>query len=139
MIAEDQLPSTMTGETMYAYLVDQFTRLRDGDRFYFENALNAELAAEIKVTRLSDVIERNMQLDVQDEVFWTRDTLVFKLSKDDLTSIASIMGTSMLRPWIKKCHEPTALKIYWKSKTISSGTVGNKKLCAWVETWWNEN
>ena len=109
MIAEDQLPSTMTGETMYAYLVDQFTRLRDGDRFYFENALNAELAAEIKVTRLSDVIERNMQLDVQDEVFWTRDTLVFKLSKDDLTSIASIMGTSMLRPWIKKCHEPTSL------------------------------
>ena len=48
MIAEDHVPGTMTGETIYANLVDQFTRLRDGDRFYFENALNAELAAEIK-------------------------------------------------------------------------------------------
>lgn len=83
MISEDQLPGTMTGETMFAYLVDQFTRLRDGDRFYFENALDADLAAEVKATRLSDVIERNTNLDVQDEVFWTRDTLVFRNGLDN--------------------------------------------------------
>ena len=83
MIAEDHLPGTMTGETMYAYLVDQFTRLRDGDRFYFENALDAGLAAEIQATRLSDVIERNTDLEVQDEVFWTRDTLVFRNGLDN--------------------------------------------------------
>ena len=83
MISEDHLPGTMTGETMYAYLVDQFTRLRDGDRFYFENALDPELAAEIRATRLSDVIERNTSLDVQDEVFWTRDTLVFRNGLDN--------------------------------------------------------
>lgn len=83
MIAEDHVPGTMTGETNYAYLVDQFTRLRDGDRFYFENALDAELAAEIKATRLSDVIERNTDLEVQDEVFWTRDTLVFRNGLDN--------------------------------------------------------
>ena len=83
MISEDHVPGTMTGETNYAYLVDQFTRLRDGDRFYFENALDAELAAEIKATRLSDVIERNTGLDVQDEVFWTRDTLVFRNGLDN--------------------------------------------------------
>ena len=83
MISEDHLPGTMTGETMYTYLVDQFTRTRDGDRFYFENALDAGLAAEIKATRLSDVIERNTDLDVQDEVFWTRDTLVFRNGLDN--------------------------------------------------------
>ena len=83
MISEDQLPGTMVGETMSAYLVDQFERLRTGDRFYFENALEPELAAEIKATRLSDVIERNTELDVQDEVFWTRDTLVFRNGLDN--------------------------------------------------------
>ena len=50
---------------------------------YFENAVDAELAAEIKATRLSDVIERNTGLDVQDEVFWTRDTLVFRNGLDN--------------------------------------------------------
>ncbi|MCA9266047.1 MAG: hypothetical protein KDA60_19440 [Planctomycetales bacterium] len=83
MIAEDQLPGTMTGETVYTYLVDQFSRLRDGDRFYFENALEADQIAAIKATRLSDVIERNTNLDVQDEVFWTRDTLVFRNGLDN--------------------------------------------------------
>ncbi len=83
MISEDHVPGTMVGETMYAYLVDQFTRLRDGDRFYFENALSDDLVAEIQATRLSDVIERNTDLDVQDEVFWTRDTLVFRNGLDN--------------------------------------------------------
>jgi len=83
MISEDHVPGTMTGETNYEIFVDQFTRLRDGDRFYFENALSEDLAAEIKATRLSDVIERNTDLDVQDEVFWTPDTLVFRNGLDN--------------------------------------------------------
>ena len=84
MISEDHVPGTMTGETIYTVLVDQFTRLRDGDRFYFANAIDdAELVGEIKATRLSDVIERNTSLDVQDEVFWTHDTLVFRNGLDN--------------------------------------------------------
>lgn len=84
MISEDHVPGTMTGETTYAILVDQFTRLRDGDRFYFENAISdQDLVDEIKATRLSDIIERNTDLDVQDEVFWTRDTLVFRNGLDN--------------------------------------------------------
>ncbi|MGI9473430.1 MAG: peroxidase family protein, partial [Rubripirellula sp.] len=84
LISEDHVPGTMTGETSYAILVDQFTRLRDGDRFYFENAIaDADLVAEIKATRLSDVIERNTTAEVQDEVFWTRDTLVFRNGLDN--------------------------------------------------------
>lgn len=84
MISEDHVPGTMTGETVYTILVDQFTRLRDGDRFYFENAIeDQDLVDEISATRLSDVIERNTDLDVQDEVFWTRDTLVFRNGLDN--------------------------------------------------------
>lgn len=84
MISEDHVPGTMTGETAFTIMVDQFTRLRDGDRFYFENAIdNTELVNEIKATRLSDVIERNTTAEVQDEVFWTRDTLVFRNGLDN--------------------------------------------------------
>ena len=84
MISEDHVPGTMTGETIFTIMVDQFTRLRDGDRFYFENAISdQDLIDEIKATRLSDVIERNTDAEVQDEVFWTRDTLVFRNGLDN--------------------------------------------------------
>ena len=85
MVAEDHVPGTSVGETMLAYMVDQFTRLRDGDRFYFENVMDANLIAEVKATRLSDVIKRNTVGldDVQEEVFWTRDTLVFRNNLDN--------------------------------------------------------
>jgi len=51
-------------------LVDQFTRIRDGDRFWFENRLTAETLEEINQTRLSDIIERNTDiLHMQQNVF----------------------------------------------------------------------
>lgn len=82
-ISEDHVPGASVGETLYAYMVDQFVRLRDGDRFYFENHLDSELVAEIKSTRLSDVIRRNSSAVVQDEVFWTPDALVFRNNLDN--------------------------------------------------------
>lgn len=82
-ISEDHVPGASVGETLYAYMVDQFVRLRDGDRFYFENHLDADMIAEIKSTRLSDVIRRNSSAEVQDEVFWTPDALVFRNNLDN--------------------------------------------------------
>jgi len=83
MISEDHVPGTMAGETINAILIDQFHRLRAGDRFYFENALSQDLIDQIKATRLSDVIRRNTDAVVQDEVFWTPDTLVFRNGLDN--------------------------------------------------------
>ncbi len=85
MISEDHVPGTSVGPTIYAYMVDQFVRLRDGDRYWFQNHLDAKTAAEIKATRFSDVIRRNTTglSDVQNEVFWTRDTLVFRNGLDN--------------------------------------------------------
>ncbi len=34
-LAEDHLPSASVGPLVHAALVDQFTRLRDGDRFFY--------------------------------------------------------------------------------------------------------
>ncbi|TWU08015.1 peroxidase family protein [Stieleria varia] len=83
MIAEDHVPGSSVGETIHAIMVDQFTRLRNGDRFYFENQMSDSQIAEIKSTRLSDIITRNTNAEVQSEVFWTPDTLVFRNGLDN--------------------------------------------------------
>jgi hypothetical protein len=72
-LAEDHIPGTFMGETLNAILVDQFTRLRDGDRFWYQNDLffsGAQLN-EIENTTLADIIRRNTYLDdeLSDDVF----------------------------------------------------------------------
>lgn len=39
-LAESHVEGSGVGELFMASLVDQFTRMRDGDRFYFENTAN---------------------------------------------------------------------------------------------------
>lgn len=69
-LAEDHLPGASMGATFHTILVDQFTRLRDGDRFWYENVLDGETLAAVRSTRLSDVMERNITADsLADDVF----------------------------------------------------------------------
>lgn len=65
-LCEDPLPGASVGELIAAVLIDQFGRLRDGDRFWYENdpLLTPQDIAEIRSTRLSDIIRRNTGLDV---------------------------------------------------------------------------
>jgi len=72
-IAEDHTPGALVGETFHAILVDQFTRLRDGDRFWYQNDSFFTVAqlADIENTTLADVIRRNTHLEdeIPDNVF----------------------------------------------------------------------
>jgi len=71
-LAEDHLPDSSVGPFIWAVLVDQFQRLRDGDRFWYEYDphLPDEWKREIADTRLVDVIRRNTHLtDIPDTVF----------------------------------------------------------------------
>ena len=60
-LCESPLPGSSLGETFTAIFVDQFTRLRDGDRFYFENTdiYSQEFISCIHRTTLADIICRN--------------------------------------------------------------------------------
>ncbi len=70
-LAEDHLPNSSAGETFTAILVDQFTRLRDGDRFWYENSLSDNLVRDIQNTSLADIIRRNTGLTkLQEDVFF---------------------------------------------------------------------
>jgi peroxidase len=72
-LAENHVPGAFVGETIHAILVDQFTRLRDGDRFWYQNDpffTGAQLI-EIENTTLADVIRRNTKIgnELPDDVF----------------------------------------------------------------------
>ena len=73
-LAEDHVEGSSLGEVFGTIIKRQFEAIRDGDRFWHENEENklfseAELA-EIKGTKLSDVIERNTEITgLRDNVF----------------------------------------------------------------------
>ena len=74
-LAEDHLPGALVGETFHAILVEQFRRLRDGDRYWYERdpffVANLGLLFELRSTTLADVIRRNTPIgdELPDRVF----------------------------------------------------------------------
>ncbi len=58
-LAETHVNGGFLGETFQAILVDQFTRLRDGDRFWYQNDLffTGDQLAEIKNTTLANRLD----------------------------------------------------------------------------------
>ncbi len=71
LLAEDHAEGSSLGETASTIIADQFERIRDGDRFYYENTLSGRDLREVENTTLADVIERNTGVDsLQDNVFF---------------------------------------------------------------------
>ncbi len=73
LVEKRMLESPVVGETQFAVLKSQFERLRDGDRFWFENDPNLSNAEreEIRQTRLSRIILRNTEIQsIQEDVFF---------------------------------------------------------------------
>lgn len=58
-LAEDHLPGSSMGELFSTIIVDQFERIRTGDRFWYENVFSGRQLQEIDETTLAEVIERN--------------------------------------------------------------------------------
>lgn len=70
-LAEDPVAGSQLGELFHEILVEQFTALRDGDRFWYENDFDGEERDRLRRTRLSDVIRRNTHIrdEIPDDVF----------------------------------------------------------------------
>ncbi len=84
-LAEQHLPGSSVGPLFAAILKDQFTRLRSGDRFWFQNAgvLSQAQAAEVEKTLLSDIIKRNTKLkNLQPMVFFFETSVAGVAFKD---------------------------------------------------------
>jgi hypothetical protein len=60
-LAEDHLPGASVGQLLAAGIAEQFTRLRDGDRFWYRHdpEFSQSDITQLEATRLSDIVMRN--------------------------------------------------------------------------------
>ena len=85
ILCEDHVPGGDVGVTTKAILVDQFTRLRDGDRFFYLNEAfsPAELALINQGDTLAKIIENNTSItNLQSNVFFFREEISGVVFKD---------------------------------------------------------
>jgi hypothetical protein len=69
-LAEDHVAGSSVGPLFRTIMADQFERLRDGDRFWYEAALPRSARDSIARTTLADLIRRNTgTTNLQDNVF----------------------------------------------------------------------
>lgn len=73
-LSEDHIPGAIVGESLMLILADQFTALRDGDRFWYQNHLTPELQRLVEKQTLATIIRRNTTIreEIQDNVFLVR-------------------------------------------------------------------
>ncbi|MGI8890055.1 MAG: peroxidase family protein, partial [Chthoniobacterales bacterium] len=72
-LCEDHVNGGQVGETMFTVIRDQFLRLRDGDRFWYESYLDPATLATVQQQTLASIIRRNTPIttEIQDDVFHT--------------------------------------------------------------------
>lgn len=61
-LAEDHVEGSSMGELFSTIIVDQFERIRDGDRFWYEEIFSGHQLQSINQTTLADVIHRNTEI-----------------------------------------------------------------------------
>lgn len=72
-LAENHVPGSSTGALLRKVLVDQFERLRDGDRFWYQRTFTGQALRDLECTTLAEVIRRNTGLtNLQSNVFFFR-------------------------------------------------------------------
>ena len=69
-LAEDHVPGGSVGPTFRRIIANQFERVRDGDRFWYQRVFYGAQLQALQQTRLSDIIRRNTVLTkIQDNIF----------------------------------------------------------------------
>lgn len=71
LLAEPHVVNAQVGETLWRVLSDQFTRLRDGDRFWYEAYLPRRMVRMVNRQTLGTIIRRNTDagLELDRDVF----------------------------------------------------------------------
>jgi peroxidase len=70
-LSEPHRPGAMVGEVIARIVADQFTRVRDGDRFWYQAHLPRELVGLVEQQSLATIIRRNtgIRSELQNNVF----------------------------------------------------------------------
>jgi peroxidase len=82
-LAENHLAGASVGPTFARIIADQFERLRDGDRFWYENAFTGADLTSLRSTTLATVIRNNSGLtNLQTDVFFFRASITGRVFAD---------------------------------------------------------
>jgi len=111
-LAEDAVNGGLLGELFHTIVVDQFTRLRDGDKYWYEDRLSESQLDWVQSVKLSDIIEWNTDVEIiQSDVMLAYERIVGTKHRDKL------VGT-----------DESDLIIGGKGKDILKGMAGNDEL-----------
>ena len=111
-LAEDAVDGGVLGELFATVVIDQFTRLRDGDRLWSQAVLGDQEADRIWGTTLSDLIERNTDVGI--------------LQEDAFTAYARVGGTAGADTLIGSAGEDLVLG--GGGNDVLSGSAGTDEL-----------
>lgn len=91
-LCEDHVPGALVGELVFTVLKDQFERLRDGDRFYYENEFTGQELLDLQKTTLAEVIRRNTQvIGIHENVFQVPSFLRGDCNQDGILDLADVI------------------------------------------------
>jgi hypothetical protein len=76
-LAEDHVPNASVGPTFQRIIANQFERVRDADRFWYERVFFGRELQALQQTRLSDIIRRNTTITkLQENVFFFQPSIL---------------------------------------------------------------
>lgn len=114
-MAENRVENSTLGQLFYRSIQNQYERLRDGDRFYFENRNNSLFTAaaikKIKRSGLREVMLRNTNMHVLPANVFVVQTprLAWALEAADGESASNedvVMQETVLQVgFVRNCHE----------------------------------
>jgi len=92
MLCEPPVPGAIVGPTMRAVLADQFRRLRDGDRFWYENYFDPQMVGLLEQQTLATIIRRNTGIgaELPDDVFMAQLPCAPDLNDDGVVTFADV-------------------------------------------------
>ena len=126
-LAEDHLPGSSVGHMLQGSFIDQFTRLRDGDRFFYTGDADLQNpivtnAIDLSATTLSEIIKTNTSItNLQDNVFFTAPGV--SISQSDGSTVVHETGTSDVFTVVLNSQPTADVTITLTSNDTSEGTV----------------
>lgn len=95
-LLETPKDGSLLGELNWSIITDQFTRLRDGDRFWYESFFDGDVLAWLNNRSLSEIILDNTDIQwMQEDVFVAQDRKL--VAVPPMIALILLMGAGLVR------------------------------------------